>query len=482
MPDRSAAPVIVWLRRDLRLSDNPALDAAVKSGRPVLFLFVRDGAVDCMGAAAKWRLGLSLQDISERISKKGGALILRSGAALDVLRELIAQTGAEELHYCRDYTPFAITRDSEIKAELSKEIKVESHKGMLLFEPWTVETGAGSYYKVYTPFWKSVRDRGVPPALNEPDQILASSKAPPSESLQDWALGAAMDRGALVVSDHVCVGETAALDRLEKFAASRIDAYKAERDRMDVEATSRLSENLTYGEISPRQMWHAGQRAMQSGAAGAEHFLKEVVWREFAYHLLFHSPHMLNSNWREGWNDFPWREDNADAEAWRRGQTGEPIVDAAMREMYVTGTMHNRSRMIVASYLTKHLMVHWKVGMDWFAECLTDWDPASNAMGWQWTAGCGPDASPFFRVFNPETQAEKFDPLGIYRKRFLDASEGEGAAFYQAVPKSWGLSPEDRVPQKMIELKAGRERALAAYKTYTTDGRADASQQQDEHA
>jgi len=398
MPDPSATPVIVWLRRDLRLSENPALDAAVKSGRPVLFLFIRDEAVDAMGAAAKWRLGLSLQDFAQRISQKGCSVTLRSGAALQVLRDVIAKTGAVELHYSRDYTPFAIKRDTEIKSALSKVISVNSHNGMLLFEPWTVETGSGSYYKVYTPFWNSVRDRVIAPFLGEPDQIRAVSQTVHSESLEDWALDAAMDRGSSIVSRHVGVGEQAAQKRLTEFTASRIGAYKADRDRMDVDATSHLSENLTYGEISPRQMWHAGFKAMQAGAAGAEHFLKELVWREFAYHLLYHSPHMLNRNWRDGWSNFPWRGDNEDAEAWRRGQTGEPIVDAAMREMYVTGTMHNRSRMIVASYLTKHLMVHWKVGMDWFAECLTDWDPAANAMGWQWVAGCGPDASPFFRV------------------------------------------------------------------------------------
>ena len=482
MPDRAAAPAIVWLRRDLRLSDNPAVDAACVSGQPVVFLFVKDALVDAMGAAAKWRLGLSLDHISERIAQKGGKLVLRSGAPLEILKEVVSQTGASSLHYCRDYSPQAIERDTEIKSELSHLIDVTSHNGMLLFEPWTVETGAGSFYKVYTPFWKAVRDRPVAPALPDPEKIIAPATLPESENLKDWKLGAGMNRGAQVVKNHICVGEVAAQRRLQDFAATRIAAYKAERDRMDIDATSRLSENLTYGEISPRQMWHVGARAMQNGAAGAEHFLKEVVWREFAYHLLFHSPHMLDDNWREGWDAFPWRDDNEDAEAWRRGQTGEPIVDAAMREMYVTGTMHNRSRMIVASYLTKHLMVHWKVGMEWFAECLTDWDPAANAMGWQWTAGCGPDASPFFRVFNPETQAEKFDPDGVYRRRFLDPQSVDASAFFEAIPRSWGLSPQTNPITKMIELKAGRERALAAYKRYTTDGREEGSDKQEVRA
>ncbi len=475
-------PVIVWLRRDLRLSDNPAIDAAVQANRPIIFVFIHDETVEAMGAAARWRLGLSLNDIAVRIANKGGALILKTGEPLEVLKSLIAETEAVALHYCRDYTPQAIARDTVIKAELSEATAVESHNGMLLFEPWTVQTGTGSFYKVYTPFWKTVRDRGVAPELVEPHRLEAPLPLPESDNLADWKLGEAMNRGAAVVASHVRVGEEAARRRLDQFIAENVADYKAERDFMGRSATSGLSENLTYGEISPRQMWHAGMAAMHAGAPGAEHFLKEIVWREFAYHLMFHSPHILERNWRAGWDAFPWRGDNSDAEAWRRGQTGEPIVDAAMREMYVTGTMHNRARMIVASYLTKHLMVHWKVGMDWFADCLTDWDPASNAMGWQWAAGCGPDAAPFFRVFNPETQAEKFDPDGAYRRRYLDSASEGANEFASAVPRSWRLDADAPMPPKLIELKAGRERALEAYKKYTSDGQETASQNQEEHA
>ena len=483
MSGTEAKPVIVWLRRDLRLSDNPAIDAAFQTGSPVIFVFIYDALVGAMGSAPKWRLGLSLEALRTKIAANGGALVLRKGDPLQILEDLVAETGATELHYCRDYTPEAIARDTEIKAELSKRAKVESHCGLLLFEPWTVETGSGSFYKVYTPFWKAVRDRSVPNELPEPGQLRAPSEVPDSEVLDDWGLGAGMDRGAEVVSQHVCVGEDAAQKRLSKFVASRISGYKDDRNFMGQEATSRLSENLTYGEISPKQMWHAGMTAMQAGAHGAEHFLKEIVWREFAYHLMYHTPHILQRNWRDGWDAFPWLEDNADAEAWRKGQTGEAVVDAAMREMYVTGTMHNRARMIVASYLTKHLMVHWKVGMDWFADCLTDWDPASNAMGWQWTAGCGPDAAPFFRIFNPETQAEKFDPDGAYRDRYLGTNSDVAKSYYRAVPRSWKLSADDPAQQKLVHLKDGRERALEAYQNYTQDGRdAAASKTQEQHA
>jgi deoxyribodipyrimidine photo-lyase len=276
-----------------------------------------------------------------------------------------------------------------------------------------------------------------------------------------------MNRGAAVVAPHQAVGEAAARDRLNRFLAGPVDHYRTARDFPGGENTSRLSENLTYGEIGPRRIWHAGWQAMEQGSAGAEHFLKELVWREFAWHLLHHTPHITHANWRADWDSFPWRGDNPDAERWRRGMTGEPFVDAAMREMYVTGTMHNRARMIAASYLTKHLMTHWKIGLDWFAQCLTDWDPASNAMGWQWVAGSGPDAAPYFRIFNPATQAEKFDAEGVYIRRFvaeLSSDPGPAAvSYFSAVPQSWKLDVKAAYPEPVITLSAGRDQALAAF-------------------
>ena len=232
-------------------------------------------------------------------------------------------------------------------------------------------------------------------------------------------------------------------------------------------STSSLSENLTYGEIGPRTVWHAAARALDDGHAGDEHFRKELVWREFAYHLMHHTPHIVDRHWRDAWDAFPWRGDNDDAERWRRGLTGVPFVDAAMREMYVTGKMHNRSRMIAGSYLTKHLMTDWRVGLAWFADCLTDWDPASNAMGWQWVAGSGPDAAPYFRIFNPDTQAEKFDADGSYQRRFVaELSETPGPealSYFEAVPRAWHLDPTAAYPAPVIGLAEGRALALAAY-------------------
>ncbi|MEM6440420.1 MAG: deoxyribodipyrimidine photo-lyase, partial [Pseudomonadota bacterium] len=291
---------------------------------------------------------------------------------------------------------------------------------------------------------------------------------PYSLTLDDLALSARMNRGAEVVARYVDPGEDAALARLESFLDAKVADYATMRDRPDLDATSSMSDHLALGEISPRTIWTLAQRRRQGGKSeGATIFLKEIVWREFAYHLLHHTPRIETGNWREQWDDFPWRDDNEDAERWRQGRTGVPAVDAAMRELHVTGRMHNRMRMLTASYLTKHLMTHWRVGEAFFAEHLVDWDPASNAMGWQWTAGSGPDASPFFRIFNPETQGEKFDPMGAYRRRFLaelSAAPPEDAlAFFDAVPRSWGLRPDDRYPDPIVDLKTGRQRALDAY-------------------
>ncbi|MGB3555579.1 MAG: FAD-binding domain-containing protein, partial [Jannaschia sp.] len=247
----------------------------------------------------------------------------------------------------------------------------------------------------------------------------------------------------------------------------RVADYAAARDRLPEDGTSGLSENLTYGEIGPRTCWDAAQGALREGGTGAETFLKELVWRDFAHHLAYHTPRLTSANWRPEWDAFPWRDDNSEAEVWRRGRTGIETVDAGLREMYVTGRMHNRARMLVASYLTKHLMTHWKIGCDWFADCLIDWDPASNAMGWQWAAGSGPDAAPFFRIFNPDTQAEKFDPDGVYRRRWVaelaDDPGPEAMSYFEAVPRSWDLAPDDPYPDPVVGLKEGRERALAAY-------------------
>ena len=468
MPD--ASPILLWFRRDLRLADHPALTAAVETGRPIIPVFINDEVVAGQGAAPRFRLGLSVGSLAQQLESKGSKLTLRQGDALHVLRDLIAETGATDVYWSRAYDPITKDRDTALKAALKDDgITAQSFTGHLLFEPWTVETKTGGFYRVYTPMWRSVRDRDVPAPLPAPSKIPAPATWPASDNLGDWQLGKDMIRGAAVLAPHCTVGEAAANDRLGAFIEDRVAAYADQRDFPAVNGTSGLSENLTYGEISPATCWHAGWAAFRRGADQAEIFLKELVWREFAYHLAFHTPHITTKNWRPEWDAFPWNTDESTAEvtAWKQGRTGIPFVDAAMRQMYVTGVMHNRARMIVASYLTKNLMSHWQIGERWFAECLIDWDPASNAMGWQWAAGSGPDAAPYFRVFNPVTQLDKFDREGRYQKQWIAEGFGQPSetalSYFDAIPRSWGLSPDDRYPNPIVTPEEGRTRALDAY-------------------
>jgi deoxyribodipyrimidine photo-lyase len=462
-------PILLWFRRDLRLTDHVALSEAAGSGRPVIPIFLRDPVAGGLGAAPEWRLGLGVARFAETLRGLGSRLILRRGEALPALRALIAETGAGAVWWSRAYDPDSVARDKAVKAALKQDgIDARSFPGHVLFEPWTVETRQGGFFKVYSPMWRAVKDRDIAAPLPAPARLPAPDAWPASDRLAAWRLGAAMDRGAAVVARHLCVGEDAARDRLAAFLDAAVARYRKDRDFPAKPATSGLSENLTYGEISPRQVWAGGAAARAAGAAGAEHFLKELVWREFAWHLAWHSPHLLTGNWRPEWDAFPWAEaDGAAQLRWKQGRTGIPLVDAAMRELYVTGRMHNRGRMIVGSYLTKHMMTHWRIGMDWFADCLIDWDPAANAMGWQWVAGSGPDAAPYFRIFNPETQAEKFDPDRAYIRRWVaelaDRPGPDAQAFFAAAPRSWGLSPDDAYPAPLVGLAEGRARALAAY-------------------
>lgn len=464
------SPILLWIRRDLRLSDHPALSAACDEGRPVIPVFILDDLVDALKAAPKWRLGLGLEAYGNALKARGSRLILRRGPALDCLQTLISETGATAVYWSRLYDPEAVARDTKVKSVLKEQgIKARSFGGHLMFEPWTVQTKTGGYYKVFTPMWKAVKSIDVEPPMPAPGSIPVPEHWPDSEKLGDWALEEGMNRGADVVRPHLRLGESAAMDRLGDFIENGIADYRERRDIPAENGTSGLSENLSLGEISPHRCWHAGLRARQDGKAGAETFLKELVWREFAYHLMHHTPRILTENWKPDWDAFPWRTDAQDPRvlAWKQGRTGIEFVDAAMRELYVTGRMHNRGRMIVASYLTKHLMCHWMIGLDWFADTLIDWDPASNAMGWQWSAGSGPDATPYFRVFNPVTQLDKFDRDRRYVRRWI--AEGQGnppetaLSYFDAIPRQWGLSPSDAYPEPIVTPEDGRAAALNAY-------------------
>ncbi|MDF2231607.1 deoxyribodipyrimidine photo-lyase [Albimonas sp. CAU 1670] len=465
-------PALLWLRRDLRLADNPALHAALERGGPVIPVWILDPVAEATGSAHRWRLEGSLRALAADLEALGARLILRRGEALTVLRELVEATGAKAVLWNRLYDAEARERDAAVKSALKDDgLAVESFNGALLHEPWTVETGQGGPYKVYTPYWRAVHERVVHEPIGAPSRWPSPDRWPDSDALSDWAMAADMRSGAPVLAARVEIGERAAQQRLAAFLEEDLRAYAEERDRPDRESTSGLSQHLAVGEISPRQIWSATQPRRQGAVARpAEKFLQELVWREFAYHLMYHTPELTAANWRPEWNDFPWRKDCKDAEAWRRGRTGIEAVDAAMRELFVTGRMHNRFRMIAASYLTKHLLVDWRVGEAWFRDTLVDWDPASNALGWQWVAGSGPDAAPYFRVFNPETQAEKFDPDARYRDRYL--AEGrktpheDALAFFEAAPRSWGLSPDDPYPKPIVGLKEGRQKALDAYQDW----------------
>ena len=468
----SDAPILLWFRRDLRLRDNQMLNEAASSGRPVVPVFVRDGVVEAAPIAPRWRWGLGVDMFMEALDGIGSRLVLRSGAAGDALLALARDVGAKDVWWARHYDPAFVSRDEAAEDTLKAAgFGTRTFGGWVLREPWEVRTGAGGHYKVFTPYWRAVAGIEVGAALDAPRSLRPPEVWPDSEDLASWRMGAAMDRGAEVVSRHVHVGEVAARDRLDRFVDERLTSYDTTRDRPGTLGTSGLSENLTYGEISPRTVWHAALegRSLTGLDAGRATFLKELVWRDYSHHLLYHTPHLAQRNWKAEWDAFPWRDDNADAEAWRRGRTGIPFVDAAMREMWVTGTMHNRGRLIAASYLTKHLLTHWRVGCDFFADHLIDWDVANNAVNWQWVAGSGPDASPFFRVFNPESQEGRFDPKGAYARRWIaerGKTDERAASFFDAVPRSWGLSPAQPYPDPIVPPSAGRERALDALRVF----------------
>ncbi|MCA8880872.1 MAG: deoxyribodipyrimidine photo-lyase [Rhodobacteraceae bacterium] len=471
MTDRR--PVIWWIRRDMRLSDNPALSAAVDAGGPVVPVFVLDEVVDAYGALPRWRMLLGAAKLADALEAKGSRLILRRGKALETLRALISETGARGVFWSRLVDPDARRRDEHVKAELKADgVEARSFPGHLLFEPWTVETKEGGPYKVFTPYWRVVCGREVGAPLATPTRMPAPETWPGSDRMRDWQPEAGMNRGAAVVAPHLTVGEHAARGRLGGFISGKVEDYAALRDVPAAAGTSLLSENLTHGEISVRTCWLSAIEAGRRGAEGAGAFQRELVWRDFAHHLAYHTPRLTTQNWREEWDSFPWSADASRPEviAWMRGRTGIRLVDAAMRELYVTGFMHNRARMIVASYLTKHLMADWRIGQRWFAETLRDWDPASNAMGWQWVAGSGPDAAPYFRIFNPDGQAERFDPEAAY----VDAWIAEGSAapsaqslsYFDAVPRRWDLRADDAYPDPVVRLDAGRRRALDAYEAW----------------
>ena len=463
----AAPPIILWFRRDFRLIDHPALAAAAAEQRPVIPLFILEPGHKNLGAAAKWRLEQAIQNFQDRLGSLGSRLILRQGTPADVLMKLAEQTDARSVYFMRRYHHGQVDADAGvIKSLAEKQIDCRHFAGLLLREPDEIASKSGQPYRVFKPFWNAVAQLGPAKPTRAPASLQTPDQWPTSETLATWHLGAGMNRGAAIVSGHTSAGEAAAWATLDEFLECRLQHYGAERDHPALPATSELSEYLAWGEISAQSIWATVAAWADAHGLDPSAFLRQLTWRDYGWHLLAHAPTMTRRNWQPKWDSFPWREDNADAERWRRGMTGEPIVDAGMRQLHVTGKMHNRVRMIVASYLTKHLLTHWSVGQEFFAEYLTDWDPASNALGWQWVAGSGPDAAPYFRVFNPRLQAEKFDRDGTYINRYLH-NGSEATQFYEALPRHWNIDPSTPYPEPVVALAQGRDRALAAYKAWS---------------
>ncbi len=418
----ASGPSIVWLRDDLRLHDNPALVAAAARDGAVVPLYVLDEESDGLrhlGGASRWWLHHSLDALSQAFADLGSPLVLRRGAPLNVVGEIVRETGAKALFWNRRYDAAGIEVDRRIKAGMRDGgLTVESFSANLLHEPWELATGSGQPYRVFTPFWKAARQAPAPRApLPAPKRLDAPGKAVPGNSLGTWNLLPRTVDWAGGLRETWTPGEAGARARLAAFLDGSLSGYSSRRDRPDRNSTSMLSPHLRFGEIGPVQISHA---ALARGDGRDVHkFLAEVGWREFSYHLLFHNPDLATRNYRSRFDAMPWRRAPAQLEAWKRGQTGYPVVDAGMRQLWHTGWMHNRVRMVAASLLIKHLLIDWREGEAWFWDTLVDADPANNPASWQWVAGSGADAAPYFRIFNPVLQGEKFDPSGDYVRRWV---------------------------------------------------------------
>jgi deoxyribodipyrimidine photo-lyase len=420
--------IIVWFRRDLRLSDNPALSDAVSNQATVIPVFVwTPDETDPWkpGAASKWWLHQSLDRLRRALRAKGSRLILRCGSVLEELDKLLAETGAQAVYWNRRYEPRIRELDHQVESALAeKQIEVRTFNGALLAEPWEVSTKAGKPFRVFTPFWRACLDKGDPlEPVPEVDKLPRPRRWPDSLPLEALELEPKVDWAAGIRAAWK-PGEDGAQMRLESLWKDSLDGYEHDRDRPDVDGTSMLSPHLHFGEISPRQVLHAVQntafaQGKRAAAKGAQAFIRQLYWREFAYHLLYHEPQTINEPLRPEFTNFPWAQDPDGLRAWQKGRTGYPYIDAGMRQLWQTGWMHNRLRMAVASFLVKDLLIPWQEGAKWFWDTLVDADLANNTLGWQWVAGCGADAAPYFRIFNPVMQGERFDPQGDYIRRWV---------------------------------------------------------------
>lgn len=470
---RDRPATLVWFRLDLRLADNDAVGAAVRGGGPVVPVYIWDPDLELPwppGAASRWWLHRSLASLDRSLRARGSRLVIRRGPAGPALAELARTVGATRVVLSRRFEPAVAARDAGIVRDLASEgIRAEQVRGNVLFEPVEIRTQAGGPFQVFTPFWNATQAMpgGVAAVRAAPRRIPPPHRWPSSLAITDLGLepGVEWDGG---LRDAWSPGEAGARAALRRFVRQPLRGYETGRDLPGIAGTSRLSPHLHFGELSARAVWHAAMAAQHR--PGAIAFVRELGWREFAVHLLHHFPKTPEQPLRAQFRAFPWRTDARQLRAWQRGRTGYPIVDAGMRELWATGWMHNRVRMIVASFLVKHLLLPWQRGAEWFWDTLVDADLANNTLGWQWTAGCGADAAPFFRIFNPVLQGEKFDRDGSYVRRWVPELAGlpDGV-----LHKPWTATREQceaagvvlgrTYPRPIVDHATARGRALAAF-------------------
>jgi deoxyribodipyrimidine photo-lyase len=455
---------VVWFRGDLRLADNPALAAAVERGGPVIPVFAFEPAEN-IGGASKWWLHQSLTELAAALGKAGSRLVVRKGAPSEVLAAVALEAKARAVFWTRRYEPASAAVENAVERRLRADgIETASFPGNLLFEPGSILSGSGKPFQVFTAFWKACLAAKAPARPTQPPQrIPAPADWPVSDSIPGLGLEPIVD-WAHGLRETWEPGEAGAARRWGEFRREGMRLYPAERNLPDRLGTSRLSPHLHFGEISVRQIWH-------QAPAGGE-YVRQIAWREFSYHLLHHFPRTPKEPLRPEFARFPWRMDAQALRAWTRGRTGYPLVDAGMRELWHTGWMHNRVRMVAASFLVKHLLIPWQEGAAWFWDTLVDADLANNTMGWQWTAGCGADAAPYFRIFNPVLQGEKFDPTGAYVRKWVPE--------LARIPQTWAHRPWEApplvlaeagvtlgktYPWPIVEHATARQRALEAFAT-----------------
>ncbi len=474
----STAPILIWFRQDLRLNDNRALSAACETGRPILPVYVLDDETPGnwrAGGATRWWLHHSLEALGQDLAARGLPLILRSGTAELALRRLVHETKAAAIYCTRAYEPWARQVESNVAADaLASCYEFHRFAGSLLFEPEALHTKSGTPFRVFTPFWSACLAAAEPKQpLLAPRKIEAFKDLPHSENLSDWKLLPADPDWAPGLRETWQPGEQAARKRLTAFLDQGMADYAQHRDRPDIDGTSRLSPHLHFGEISPHQYWHAARTKIASSPAssqGGQAFLRELGWREFSHHLLFHWPSLPEAPFQTKFQHMRWAQNPAGLQAWQQGRTGIPIIDAGMRQLWHTGWMHNRVRMIVASLLVKNMLVHWHEGEAWFWDTLVDAGLANNAASWQWVAGSGADAAPYFRIFNPVLQGRKFDPEGHYVRRFVPELKDLPNRFLHApweapedVRTLAKVTLGDTYPAPCVDLRESRQRALSAY-------------------